>query len=70
MARKRTVAFSRSAVNLFFHILTRCNLNCRHCYINPDQHGSQTLPFDTIRRWLRAFQDRSRETNLVLLGHL
>ncbi|MDJ0810999.1 MAG: radical SAM protein [Desulfobacterales bacterium] len=68
MARKRTVAFSRSAVNLFFHILTRCNLNCRHCYINPDQHGSQTLPFDTIRCWLEAFQARSRETNLVLLG--
>ena len=68
MARKRTVAFSRSAVNLFFHILTRCNLNCRHCYINPHQHGTQTLPFDTIHRWLGAFQTRSRETNLVLLG--
>ena len=33
MARKRTVAFSRNAVNLFFHILTRCNLNCRHCAV-------------------------------------
>ncbi len=68
MARKRTVAFSRNAVNLFFHLLTRCNLNCRHCYINPEQHGTQTLPLETIRRWLRAFQDRRRETNLVLLG--
>lgn len=68
MAHKRTVAFSRNAVNLFFHLLTRCNLNCRHCYINPDQHGTQTLPFETIRRWLSAFQARSSETNLVLLG--
>ena len=68
MARKRTVAFSRNAVNLFFHLLTRCNLNCRHCYINPDQHGTRTLPLETVRRWLSAFQDRCRETNLVLLG--
>ena len=68
MARKRTVAFSRNAVNLFFHLLTRCNLNCRHCYINPDQHGTRTLPLETVRRWLSAFQDRRRETNLVLLG--
>lgn len=68
MARKRTVAFSRNAVNLFFHLLTRCNLNCRHCYINPDQHGNQTLPYETVRRWLEAFQPRSPETNLVLLG--
>ena len=68
MARKRTVAFSRNAVNLFFHLLTRCNLNCRHCYINPAQHGTQTLTLETVRRWLAAFQARSRETNLVLLG--
>ncbi len=68
MAHKRTVAFSRNAVNLFFHLLTRCNLNCRHCYINPAQHGTQTLPLETVRRWLAAFQARSRETNLVLLG--
>jgi sulfatase maturation enzyme AslB (radical SAM superfamily) len=68
MALKRTVAFSRNAVNLFFHLLTRCNLNCRHCYINPDQHGAQTLPLETVRRWLSVFQARSRETNLVLLG--
>ena len=68
MARKRTVAFSRNAVNLFFHLLTHCNLNCRHCYINPDQHGTRTLPLETVRRWLEAFRPRSRETNLVLLG--
>ncbi|MFZ2040362.1 MAG: radical SAM protein, partial [Desulfobacterales bacterium] len=44
---KRTVAFSKNATNLFFHVLTRCNLRCRHCYINPAQHGRETLPLAT-----------------------
>jgi MoaA/NifB/PqqE/SkfB family radical SAM enzyme len=68
MARKRTVAFSAKAVNLFFHILTRCNLKCRHCYINPAQHGSATLPLETIENWLRVFADLGKPANLVLLG--
>lgn len=65
---KRTVAFSKNATNLFFHILTRCNLRCRHCYINPDQHGRETLPLATINRWLNLFADRSRVTNVIFLG--
>ena len=68
MARKRTVAFSAKAVNLFFHILTRCNLKCRHCYINPPQHGTATLPLATIERWLKIFADLGKPANLVLLG--
>jgi len=68
MTRKRTVAFSPKAVNFFFHILTRCNLKCRHCYINPDQHGTATLPLATIERWLKVFADLGKPTNLVLLG--
>ncbi|MBW2355768.1 MAG: radical SAM protein [Deltaproteobacteria bacterium] len=43
----RTVEFSRDATNVFFHILTRCNLKCRHCYINPLQHGAADLPLAT-----------------------
>jgi len=39
---KKTVSFSKDATNVFFHILTRCNLKCRHCYINYKQHGSPT----------------------------
>jgi len=31
MKTNKTVAFSRNATNVFFHILTRCNLKCRHC---------------------------------------
>ena len=64
----RTVSFSRNAINVFFHILTRCNLNCSHCYIYPRQHGDQTLPLETIRLWLDAFADKSKKANVIFLG--
>src|SRR6056297_2491327 len=64
----KTVAFSKNAVNVFFHILTQCNLNCRHCYINPAQHGSEKLSRETIARWLRLFLNNQPEANLILLG--
>jgi MoaA/NifB/PqqE/SkfB family radical SAM enzyme len=66
--QKKTVAFSKEASNLFFHILTRCNLSCTHCYINTDQHGHQTLPIDTIRKWLALFAPKAFQTNLIFLG--
>lgn len=65
---KKTVAFSKDSSNLFFHILTRCNLACAHCYINPKQHGHQTLSIDTIRRWLGLFAPKASRTNLIFLG--
>jgi MoaA/NifB/PqqE/SkfB family radical SAM enzyme len=65
---KKTVAFSRDAVNVFFHILTACNLKCRHCYINPDQHGYETLPVETVDNWLALFADRAPQANVVFLG--
>lgn len=68
MTVKRTVAFSKHSTNLFFHILTACNLACRHCYINPQQHGSHSLPLLTIRAWLTEFARKSRTTNLIFLG--
>lgn len=63
-----TVQFKRQAANVFFHILTRCNLRCRYCYINPDQHGRQRLPIERIERWLAIFAARRPGANLVLLG--
>ncbi|HKL01299.1 MAG TPA: radical SAM protein [Desulfotignum sp.] len=66
--QKKTVAFSKDASNLFFHILTRCNLSCSHCYINPDQHGNNTLSIDTIQRWLGLFAQKAFQTNLIFLG--
>ena len=64
----KTVAFAKNSVNVFFHILTQCNLNCRHCYINPAQHGSDILSLETITEWLQLFLDKKRQANLILLG--
>ena len=65
---KKTVSFSKQSKNIFFHILTNCNLKCRHCYINKEQHGSQTLPLGTVRTWLEVFTKGDADANLVLLG--
>ena len=65
---KKTVSFSKNAINIFFHILTRCNLKCRHCYINPGQHGKETLTLETIETWLAAFVRKGKATNLIFLG--
>lgn len=64
----RTVAFRPGERNIFFHILTACNLSCSHCYINPEQHGRQTLPLATIRRWLQLFVEPGKTGNVIFLG--
>ncbi len=65
---KKTVAFSKDATNIFFHILTNCNLKCRHCYINPEQHGEKPLPLETLEAWLEVFAKKSKEANVIFLG--
>jgi len=65
---KKTVSFSKNSTNVFFHILTKCNLNCRHCYINTEQHGKNTLPISTIEAWLGAFAEKSKNANVIFLG--
>ncbi len=64
----RTVGFQAGERNVFFHILTACNLTCKHCYINTSQHGAKTLSFDTIQQWLKLFSDPQKTSNLVFLG--
>jgi MoaA/NifB/PqqE/SkfB family radical SAM enzyme len=64
----RTVGFQPRERNVFFHILTACNLACRHCYINPAQHGTAAVSPETMEEWLRLFYDPGRETNLIFLG--
>ncbi|MBI4791564.1 MAG: radical SAM protein [Deltaproteobacteria bacterium] len=64
----RTVGFQPKERNVFFHILTACNLACRHCYINPAQHGTAAVSRETMEKWLHLFYDPSRETNLIFLG--
>jgi MoaA/NifB/PqqE/SkfB family radical SAM enzyme len=68
MSDIRTVAFTREATNVFFHILTACNLRCRHCYINPVQHGRRRVPLKTFKTWLQALVRPATKANLVLLG--
>jgi Fe-coproporphyrin III synthase len=64
----KTVAFRKNARNIFFHILTKCNLKCAHCYVNPLQHGKKTLAVDTVKKWLEQLIDQEKESNLVLIG--
>ena len=65
---KRTVSFSKNAINVFFHLLTACNLRCRHCYINPSQHGDGVVELPRIKKWLAAFSDRDKSANVIFLG--
>jgi MoaA/NifB/PqqE/SkfB family radical SAM enzyme len=65
---QRTVTFSKNAVNVFFHLLTQCNLSCRHCYINPKQHGTRPLPYATIAAWLAVLADKHPGANVIFLG--
>lgn len=64
----RTVGFKKGERNVFFHILTACNLSCRHCYINKAQHGSAPLSKEKIGKWLALFADPAKKTNLIFLG--
>jgi MoaA/NifB/PqqE/SkfB family radical SAM enzyme len=65
---RQTVAFAKETANVFFHILTQCNLNCSHCYINPKQHGSERLALKQIESWLDVLVRRAPTANLILLG--
>jgi MoaA/NifB/PqqE/SkfB family radical SAM enzyme len=65
---KRTVSFSKNATNVFFHILTQCNLKCRHCYINPKQQGKELVPLSTIKNWLQVFSKKKEAVNVIFLG--
>jgi len=65
---KKTVAFSKNAANIFFHILTDCNLKCKHCYINRDQHGTDALPIEVIESQLEVFAKRTQNANVIFLG--
>ncbi|WP_417908918.1 radical SAM protein [Candidatus Electronema sp. PJ] len=66
--RARTVDFKPGERNVFLHLLTQCNLSCRHCYINSAQHGTNILSKETALDWLQLFARPDRASNLVLLG--
>jgi MoaA/NifB/PqqE/SkfB family radical SAM enzyme len=64
----RTVGFQSGERNIFFHILTACNLSCLHCYINTSQHGTETLTRATMEKWLELFVDPEKKANVIFLG--
>lgn len=64
----KTLYFKPLERNIFFHILTACNLSCRHCYINPEQHGTGTVKRETMEQWLRLFYAPDKESNVIFLG--
>ena len=67
-SKARTVGFKSGERNIFFHILTACNLSCRHCYINKEQHGTETLPRETMEKWLELFAAPEKKSNVIFLG--
>jgi MoaA/NifB/PqqE/SkfB family radical SAM enzyme len=66
--KARTVGFKQGERNIFFHLLTGCNLSCRHCYINTEQHGSGPVSRETIEKWLTLFQNKEKASNVIFLG--
>ncbi len=64
----RTVGFRPGERNVFLHLLTGCNLSCRHCYINPAQHGQAMLSLQTVEKWLQLLVGPDEPGNLILLG--
>lgn len=66
--KKEPVNYKVNARNIFFHILTACNLQCKHCYINKKQHGEKMLSKEVIIRWLKILKSSNRTTNLIFLG--
>jgi Fe-coproporphyrin III synthase len=68
MNLRKTVSFSKNSTNVFFHILTQCNLKCRHCYINPDQQGKGIVPLSAIEAWLKVFSKKKEAVNVIFLG--
>ena len=64
----KTVGFKAGERNVFFHILTACNLSCKHCYINKDQHGTAQLNKEEMIEWMTLFSSKDKETNLIFLG--
>ncbi len=59
--KPHTVQFKAGERNIFFHLLTACNLSCAFCYINPVQHGRRPGgPLDRKEEPNESFQESHR----------
>lgn len=68
MNSAKTIGFKAGERNVFLHILTACNLSCKHCYINREQHGNRALTQQEMVDWIKLFADPAQKTNLIFLG--
>ncbi len=44
--------FLKRTGNLLIHLLDRCNLHCKHCYLSANVNGKLLLPIDLVQRTL------------------
>ncbi len=64
----KTLGFKAGERNVFFHLLTACNLSCVHCYIDPRQHGTNMVTRQEMLNWLRLFAHSDKKSNIIFLG--
>lgn len=43
-------AFVQRTGNVLVHLLDRCNLHCRHCYLDAHENGTRMLPLELVKR--------------------
>ncbi|MCF6149434.1 MAG: radical SAM protein [Candidatus Kuenenia sp.] len=43
--------------NLLIHLLDKCNLHCKHCYLDASSHGKCVLPLDLVKRTMDEADD-------------
>ncbi len=67
-ATVKTLGFKAGERNIFFHLLTACNLSCVHCYINPKQHGANMVSRQEMVDWLKLFAEPDKKSNIIFLG--
>jgi MoaA/NifB/PqqE/SkfB family radical SAM enzyme len=56
-SNKNLAEFISRTGNLLIHLLDRCNLSCKHCYLNASQFGQNFLPLDFVKRTINEAQD-------------
>jgi MoaA/NifB/PqqE/SkfB family radical SAM enzyme len=64
----KTLGFKAGERNVFFHLLTACNLSCVHCYIDPMQHGTNMVSRQEMLDWLKLFAEPDKKSNIIFLG--
>lgn len=43
--------------NLLIHLLDKCNLRCKHCYLDASKNGKRLLPLELVRRTIEEVNE-------------